>query len=49
MTGNIRSWVHYLELRTQQDTQLEHRVVADEIKQIFVDNFPVISEALEWL
>jgi thymidylate synthase (FAD) len=49
MTGNIRSWVHYLELRTQQDTQLEHRVVADEIKQIFIANFPVISEALEWL
>jgi thymidylate synthase (FAD) len=49
MTGNIRSWVHYLDLRTQQDTQLEHRVIADEIKQIFVNNFPVISEALEWL
>lgn len=48
MTGNIRSWIHYLMLRTQPDTQLEHRQVALEIQKIFIKWFPTISEALEW-
>ena len=35
MTGNIRSWIHYLELRTGIETQKEHRDIAKEIKKIF--------------
>lgn len=48
MKGSLRSWVHYIELRTQENTQKEHRLIADECKKIFINNFPVIAEALEW-
>jgi thymidylate synthase (FAD) len=48
MTGSIRSWIHYLELRCDKDTQREHRDIAKAIEQIFVKEFPVISEALGW-
>ena len=48
MTGNIRSWIHYLELRTGIETQKEHRDIAREIKKIFKEELPIISGALEW-
>lgn len=48
MKGSLRSWLHYLELRTEEDTQKEHRDIANAIKSIFVQNFPSISEALQW-
>lgn len=46
MTGNVRDWIHYLNLRTANGTQKEHADVANEIKKIFVKTFPVVSEAL---
>ena len=49
MSGTIRSWVHYLELRTKEDTQKEHRIIAEEIKKIFVKEFPATSCALNWI
>ena len=48
MTGNVRSWIHYLQLRTQPDTQLEHRQVATAAQRIFVERLPVVAEALGW-
>lgn len=48
MHGTIRDWIHYLNLRTGNGTQLEHKEIADAIKNIFLDKFPVICEALEW-
>ena len=48
MTGSIRSFIHYIDLRSHKDTQLEHRVIADGIKKIFISELPVISTALEW-
>lgn len=48
MNGTLRSWLHYIEIRTKDDVQLEHRVLALEIKKIFVEQFPQIAEALEW-
>ena len=48
MKGSVRSWIHYLELRCSPDTQKEHRIIADAIKSIFVNQFPNISEALSW-
>ena len=36
MTGSVRSWIHYLEIRTSSDTQKEHRDVANEIKKLFM-------------
>lgn len=48
MNGTIRSWMHYLNLRTGNGTQQEHVEVAESIKEIFVEQLPVISEALGW-
>lgn len=45
MHGTLRSWVHYIELRTDAGTQLEHRLIAEEIKSIFMEQFPIIGEA----
>lgn len=45
MHGNIRSWIHYCDLRCDPSTQLEHRDIADNIKQIMYDQFPTISQA----
>lgn len=47
MKGSVRSWIHYLQIRTDEHTQLEHRQVALEILEVFKDNFPNISNALE--
>lgn len=49
MSGSVRSFIHYLQLRTKEDTQKEHRNIAEQIKSIFVKEFPVISCALNWL
>lgn len=48
MTGNIRSWMHYIELRSANGTQKEHMDIANGCKEIFVQQFPIISEALGW-
>jgi len=45
MNGTIRSWIHYLDLRTDNGTQLEHKQIAGEIKRIFCKQFPIIGEA----
>ena len=46
MKGSIRSWAHYIDLRTEENTQKEHRDIANECKKIFIENFPNVSEAL---
>lgn len=48
MNGTVRSWIHYIDTRTEEGTQLEHRQIAESIKQIFIKEFPVISEAKGW-
>ena len=48
MTGNVRSWIFYINLRAGNGTQKEHADIANSIKQIFKENFPNISECLEW-
>ena len=48
MSGNIRSWVHYIDLRTANGTQKEHMELAESIKCLFTCQFPIISEALGW-
>lgn len=48
MTGNIRSWITYLLLRTQEDTQKEHRLIAEAIKQTLATELPITWEALGW-
>ena len=46
MTGSVRSWIHYINLRSGHGTQKEHTQIADQCKAIFVQEFPVCSEAL---
>jgi thymidylate synthase (FAD) len=48
MTGSIRSWIHFLELRDDSHAQKEIQMVAKEIKRIFISEFPIISKALEY-
>jgi len=45
MHGTLRSWIHYVNVRTDPGTQLEHRLIAENCKQIFIHQFPVIGEA----
>jgi thymidylate synthase (FAD) len=49
MTGNVRCWIHYIDLRTANGTQLEHKQIADSIKQIFIENLPNIARAKGWI
>lgn len=49
MTGSCRSWVHYINLRSANGTQKEHMDIALECKKIFAEQFPSVSEALEWV
>ena len=48
MTGSIRSWIHFLELRDDEHAQKEIQMVAKEIKKHFVKQFPIISGALRY-
>ena len=48
MTGSCRSWIHYINLRSSNGTQKEHMLIAQAVKKIFIEQFPAVSEALEW-
>ena len=48
MSGSVRSWVHYIDLRSGHGTQKEHMDIANACKSIFIEQFPTVSEALEW-
>ena len=48
MTGSIRSWIHFLELRDDDHAQKEIQMVAKEIKRIFIREFPIISKGLNY-
>ena len=48
MTGSCRSWIHYINLRSAHGTQKEHMDIAHECRKVFTEQFPVVSEALEW-
>ena len=49
MTGTLRSWIHYITLRSANGTQKEHMDVALACKEVFKEQFPSVSEALEWI
>ena len=48
MTGSVRSWVHYIDLRSAHGTQKEHMDIANDAKRVFIEQFPICSSALEW-
>ena len=49
MTGSCRSWIHYITLRSANGTQKEHMDIALACKEVFKEQFPSVSEALEWI
>ena len=49
MTGSCRSWIHYISLRSAHGTQKEHMQVAEDAKKVFIEQFPTVAEALEWV
>ena len=48
MTGSVRSWIHYIELRSAHGTQKEHMDLVHEVRQIFKQQFPICTNALNW-
>jgi thymidylate synthase (FAD) len=49
MSGSCRSWIHYINLRSANGTQIEHMDIALECKRVFSEQFPTVAEALEWV
>ena len=49
MTGSCRSWIHYINLRSAHGTQKEHMDIANTCKKIFIEQFPAVSESLDWV
>ena len=47
MNGTLRSWVHYIELRTKNGTQKEHRIIANECAKVIEPIFPMIMEFVD--
>ena len=48
MTGSVRSWIHYIDLRSANGTQKEHMDIANSAKEIFCEQFPAVAEAMGW-
>ena len=49
MSGSCRSWIHYITLRSANGTQKEHMDIAEACKNVFIEQFPTVAEALEWI
>lgn len=49
MTGSVRSWIHYIDLRSAHGTQKEHMDVAEGVRSIFAEQFPTVAQALDWV
>jgi thymidylate synthase (FAD) len=45
--GNVRSWIHYIQVRTDPSTQLEHREIAEEVRDVFTKQYPAVAAALD--
>ena len=48
MTGSVRSWIHYIDLRSANGTQKEHMNIANAVRDVFIEQFPICAEALDW-
>ena len=49
MSGSVRSWIHYINLRSAHGTQKEHMNVAEGVRSIFAEQFPTVAQALDWV
>jgi thymidylate synthase (FAD) len=48
MAGSLRSWIHYVQLRTQPDTQQEHREIAEQCRDVLASELPTFADVLGW-
>ena len=48
MTGSVRQWIHYIQLRTANGTQKEHMIIAELAREVFTNELPIVSKALGW-
>lgn len=48
MSGSVRNWIHYIDLRSSNGTQKEHMDIANMCKDVFKKELPITSEALGW-
>ena len=46
MNGSLRSWLHYTDLRCANGTQLEHKQIADQVKDLIEQEFPTVYSAM---
>ena len=46
MTGSVRSWIHYINLRSAHGTQKEHMEIVENVRKVFIEQFPTVAEAL---
>ena len=49
MTGSVRSWIHFIELRSAHGTQKEHMDLVENVRTLFKEQFPIVSQALDWV
>ena len=49
MTGSVRSWIHYIDLRSAHGTQKEHMDLVENIRSVFKQQFPTVAQALDWV
>lgn len=49
MTGSLRSWVHFLGVRDEEHSQKEIQLIAKDIKGVFIEQYPIISKALDYV
>lgn len=47
MNGTLRSWIHYIELRSKPGTQLEHRLIAIDCANALKEDFPMIEKFVD--
>jgi len=48
MSGSVRSFIHWIALRSSHGTQKEHMELAEDARKIFIEHLPLVSEALGW-
>ena len=46
MNGTLRSWLHYTDLRCANGTQYEHKLIADNVKLLIQQQFPIVYNAM---
>ena len=49
MTGSVRSWIHYINLRSAHGTQKEHMDLVKNVRKVFMEQFHIVSQALDWV